>query len=1069
MCGTISMNPIRYIFHLFLNPYTVTRSLTSRLLIQVTLREIKGEIIDIERVNGKSEVIVEDASAVSAYSLSEEFIQFCDALDAQDLGLCTKILESTQPSTQLQAMWNQLLDASLKHSKLAVAERCASALRNVSLAKFIRNLSKLADSSNGNGSENDWKIHAKLCELKRDVEGAESIYLAQNRVEEVILMYENLDMYSDVIRVLEKVKDSNIQSKRDLYCDSLIDSNRQDKAAEIRESEGDFVQSITLYLHGGFPERAANLCFRHGIMQPPRLLESVALTLDDAGLFKVSGDLYDHIGSHQKAIGSYTRANSFDKAVVIARRHAPDQVASLEEIWADYCFQLCQYELAIDHYWQGHSVAKALKVSMKAQLWTRAVEIALAIEDEGSYSMIRELAQTLSTLQRYDTASELYTKIQDYKSLVTMYLHCEKWAEADIVSKTCGEEEKGEAYLEAGLFFEDSERFVNAESLYLTAKAPMKAIAMYKKQNRYEDLHRLITEYRPDLLAETNAFIARRLENTKSHDAEKIYAKIGDWLGAVNMYRREDKWEDALRVAKSIGGPDALKKVAYVFAMHLGVDQSEELVKLKVLDDAIQYSVENNDLQNAIALSKSFKSDDFVRGLILKQAQVLEDEEDAERVADTYERTRLRDVKIADANHAISNGDVKIAEDIFIHIGEPEMAVSMFASRNMFDDALRVANNFVPHQCEELKKSLERQEGNQHVSSLGDCIRSIKSLEGNGRNEEAINACMNINRKDFFNHDDILKLWEYAFDLAREKSPHMVESIAMDIASRQDTVGFEEEAAELLYQHDALDSAVGILIKAKQWESARSYAQTRPDLLNHVSTSYQQHLQQNGNVSDLIEMGKIRPALDILVKEGKWDEVWSMILQKHSGTNDFSEYTVIRLKQLFEGSNSIVDAIKLLSDKKAPLPDCQIHWSLYLKITHGLLAFSETNAERVEYLTLINTLKNIIKEVIGQCQPDDGKADTREHVAIMNHLLMTTHYTRTMLLCSQHHLSEIACKCSITLLKYSVITFENGKSLNLIPPDKAFYGAGFLCRDAGHESLAFIFLNRYIDCVEVSF
>jgi len=45
------------------------------------------------------------------------------------------------------------------------------------------------------------------------------------------------------------------------------------------------------------------------------------------------------------------------------------------------------------------------------------------------------------------------------------------------------------------------------------------------------------------------------------HEAERHYCEAKDWKGAVAMYRQQNAWEDALRVAKVLGGQEATKQV----------------------------------------------------------------------------------------------------------------------------------------------------------------------------------------------------------------------------------------------------------------------------------------------------------------------------------------------------------------------------------------------------------------------------------------------------------------------------------------------------------------------------
>merc|ERR1712188_271860 len=52
--------------------------------------------------------------------------------------------------------------------------------------------------------------------------------------------------------------------------------------------------------------------------------------------------------------------------------------------------------------------------------------------------------------------------------------------------------------------------------------------------------------------------------------------------------------------------------------------------------------------------------------------------------------------------------------------------------------------------------------------------------------------------------------------------------------------------------------------------------------------------------------------------------------------------------------------------------------------------------------------------------------------------------------------SDVRRKLAIALLRH----------IRVIPADKAFYDAGQCCRQAGDLSMAFIFLNRYLDISE---
>ena len=59
---------------------------------------------------------------------------------------------------------------------------------------------------------------------------------------------------------------------------------------------------------------------------------------------------------------------------------------------------------------------------------------------------------------------------------------------------------------------EQAGKFKEAERLYVMVHEPDLAINMHKKGRRYDDMIRLVTSYRKDLLTETHLHLAQQLE-----------------------------------------------------------------------------------------------------------------------------------------------------------------------------------------------------------------------------------------------------------------------------------------------------------------------------------------------------------------------------------------------------------------------------------------------------------------------------------------------------------------------------------------------------------------------------
>lgn len=95
---------------------------------------------------------------------------------------------------------------------------------------------------------------------------------------------------------------------------------------------------------------------------------------------------------------------------------------------------------------------------------------------------------------------------------------------------------------------ESKGRYKEAEKLYVTINDNTAAILMYKRVKNYEALIRLVRQFYPDKLKDTQITIAKELEQDKRYkDAEIYYVESGDWKAAANMYRLMDNWEDAYR------------------------------------------------------------------------------------------------------------------------------------------------------------------------------------------------------------------------------------------------------------------------------------------------------------------------------------------------------------------------------------------------------------------------------------------------------------------------------------------------------------------------------------------
>lgn len=206
---------------------------------RVTSYEIKGDVEEIVRGGGKSEVIVDEGMATASYLLDEGLIAFGGAMDDCDFGSAVATLEGLEYTPETGGMWALLGEAALAARDLPVAERCAIALGDVARARYLHKvciplascmcreahaphtyiqapkhlprthcssrilhescvfmclqtakIAGVAGSRLGGDGRDYWMVRARLAQQRKDIVGAESIFLEQGKVEEAVKMYQ---------------------------------------------------------------------------------------------------------------------------------------------------------------------------------------------------------------------------------------------------------------------------------------------------------------------------------------------------------------------------------------------------------------------------------------------------------------------------------------------------------------------------------------------------------------------------------------------------------------------------------------------------------------------------------------------------------------------------------------------------------------------------------------------------------------------------------------------------------------------------------------------------------------
>ena len=412
----------------------------------------------------------------------------------------------------------------------------------------------------------------------------------------------------------------------------------------------------------------------------------------------------------------------------------------MEAKWGDWLVEQKRVDQAINHYIEAGEHEKAIKAALDSAQWAKAAQL---VEDTLNGDVAKpyymRIANHYRDKRRYDLAEKYFVQAGKPNEAVDMYTRANKWEAAHRVAvRFMSENEASMLYINQAQEHERKGMFGDAERLYLTVNEPDLAINMYKKARKFDQMLRLVSQYRKELLKDTNLHLAQQLEMEGSlREAETYYCEAGEWQSAVNMWRANDSWDEAIRIAKFHGGVQASQRVAYAWALSIGgAEGSKLLTRLGLIEQAIDYAIESGNFDHAFELAtNSLKSK--LPEVHLKHALFLEDEEkfdeakdefiqagkpreaidmfihqqdwaSATRVAESYEPSALPDVLVAQARAAVSANDFQRAETLFVSAKKPQLALKMYQDAVRWQDALRVAKRHLPHKLAEVNETYTR-------------------------------------------------------------------------------------------------------------------------------------------------------------------------------------------------------------------------------------------------------------------------------------------------------------------------------------------------------------------------
>uniref|UniRef100_A0A8C2A3K4 Intraflagellar transport protein 172 homolog n=1 Tax=Cyprinus carpio TaxID=7962 RepID=A0A8C2A3K4_CYPCA len=1015
---------------------------------RVTMFPLKGDIVDLERSNGKTEVIVSEGVNSVSYTLDEGLIEFGTAIDDGDYYRATAFLETLEMSAETEAMWKTLSKLSLEAQQLHIAERCFAALGDVSKARFLNETNKIADSVSreygGDGTDH-YQVKARLAMLDKNFKLAEMYYMEQNAVDEVMEMYQELHMWDECIAVAEAKGHPELDNLRRSYYSYLMETNQNEKAGEVKENEGDFIGAVNLYLKAGLPAKAACLTCNNGMW------------------------LEKWTRNNQKALECYRKGNAFKKAVDLARVAFPAEVVKLEEVWGDYLVQQKQMDAAINHYIEAGCSTKAIEAAIAARQWKKALHILELQEDKAAAKYYLKIAQHYASVQEFEVAERLFVKGDHTKDAIDMYTQAGRWEQAHKLAVKCmSQEDVSALYISRAQELEKEGKYKEAERLFTTVDEPDLAITMYKKNKMYDDMIRLVAVHHKDLLQETHIHLAKELEaESRFQEAEYHYLEGQDWKAAVNMYRVNDMWEEAYRMAKTHGGASAHKQVAYLWAKNLGGEAAVKLLnKFGFLETAIDFAADNYAFDFAFELAR-LAMKQRIPDIHLKNAMFLEDQgkfneaetefikagkpkeavlmhvhnkdwSNAQRVAEAHDPESVADILVSQAKFCFDQKEFQKAEAFLLRAQRPELAIKYYKDAGMWTDAMRICKDYLPSKLSILQKEYES-EGNWGVEGM---VEQAQEWEQTGEYARAIDCYLKV--KDSSNMDLLMKCWMKAAELAIKFLSHdKAVDISQVVGPRLIQLRKYNEAAELYLNLDLIKNAIDAFIEGEEWNKAKRVAkELDPRLEEYVDKRYKEHLKNQGKVDSLVGVDVVA-ALDMYAERGQWEKCIDTASKQNFKV--LHKYIALYATHLIKEG----EAEKVLNlYTQHGVPAYSQNFNIYKRMFLELVSLRDRDC--AEAYRMWANLRDVLL-LLCENLTKSSEANSPAHEEF-EQMLLVAHYYSTPAL--NNFLSTKSL--SISLLRHT----------ELIPADKAFYEAGLAAKAVDWENMAFIFLNRFLDLAD---
>eukprot|EP00767_Chilomastix_cuspidata_P007164 gnl/Chilomastix_cuspidata/775.p1 GENE.gnl/Chilomastix_cuspidata/775~~gnl/Chilomastix_cuspidata/775.p1 ORF type:complete len:1830 (+),score=796.01 gnl/Chilomastix_cuspidata/775:2075-7564(+) len=1082
-------------------------------------------VIDIVRSEERGTAIVLSARGAAdepvEVPLDEGLIRFGEALERDDLEAATAAIQAFD-ETKRRAMSLDIAKIALNGAEpnFTVAARALAIRGELSKAAFCRRAARELTSL-------PREIRGVMAQAKRallagDLVAAERCLIDANKGSDAVALYRDLERFEDAVRVSKAIGMSadSVQAIEEEGLRWLLDTHQTLQAGKLLQARGDIPGALNLFLQDSyFKEAAALVRSNPRASYAPGTINELMSELRSRGMGAAAGAIAEARGELQKAMQYFREGKAFHDAARIARREFQGEVVAIEAEWGRSLVEQGRPARAVSHFIEAGLYSDAVGAAISAKNWPTVRKFLNSLPRADAQRYALRAAQSMSSAGMHAESIEWYELAHEHTLGIQALVEA---SEIDLACKLARENLRGRelistckaqaSELEAGGLKSEAVRFLLLADLFDDA------IELRARDGDLDAVLALVRQHRPERLSDTLCQVAGKAEATGDiATARQAFLEAGEWKKAVALYTKRGSFEEAIEITTQNGAPADVARVAFTWASEVGVEEAApSLRSRRLLEPAIDHACQMQIFDRALRLAAfSATPDETTQRVRALHGQQLERDRHFQEAEREYVEAGRADAAVdmwlrlsnwtaasavangakgsdlifrvahAQAEHALKEGDLKRAEQLFLECGDAARVIDVYKTRGLWNDALRVAKRYAPAAVRDIadeyaaaeraaQESGPARHGAGAAQNAQDLLGQARMQESAGNWDTAIEIYFRIAAMP---HSDlsagelagVLKA-ACALSQKHQSAQRLRATVRRALAQLTD-LHLEKAAIDLAlrfgHPQDAASIAASVGLDERADEIVRKHNLSR-GALDHVLAVRMNRLVEADDAEAIFLTGDHHAALEIFAARGLWERVLELVADL--GGELQAEFLLkFAAAHADADPEAAVRALATGSPEPTPEPGAAAHLEFtagldvdaVLHVARCVLAREQTEPEwrdevKSEFAQagphfflrdVLYRVRAAVASARGRQKPGADAAATLERYFYAAHFVVQycNHVSQ------ERHV--LAAHCALALTFYA----------DVLPVDRTFTVAGLACRKVHWDAEALIFLNLALD------